>query len=159
MLNFFFKIAADCKKIVISVSLVWCNTITLKHDTPKILEGIYSNWERAFIIRVGAIASVNSSVHFLDFVLTVWQSCTHPCVSTNLLSSVMSSAVQGIPRVMSDSELTTGFTKASPVVIPDKMPMTTLNLDLDREGRTSQDNTLRYNLNLNEKHCETEKVW
>lgn len=43
----------------------------------------------------------------------------------------MSSAVQGMPRVMSDNELTTGLTKASPVVIPDKMPMTTLNLDLD----------------------------
>ena len=50
---------------------------------------------------------------------------------TNLFSSVMSSAVQGMPRVMSDNELTTGLTKASPVVIPDKMPMTTLNLDLD----------------------------
>lgn len=48
-----------------------------------------------------------------------------------LFSSVMSSTVHGIPRVISDSELTTGFTKASPVVIPDKMPMTTLNLDLD----------------------------
>lgn len=50
---------------------------------------------------------------------------------THLLSSVMSSAVQGMPRVMSDNEFTTGLTKASPVVIPDKMPMTTLNLDLD----------------------------
>ena len=47
----------------------------------------------------------------------------------------MSSAVQGIPRVMSDSELTTGLTKANPVVIPDKMPMTTLNLDLDGEAK------------------------
>lgn len=54
---------------------------------------------------------------------------------TNLLSSVMSSAVQGIPRVMSDSELTTGLTKAKPVVIPDKMPMTTLNLDLHGEEK------------------------
>lgn len=36
-----------------------------------------------------------------------------------------------MPRVMSDSELTTGLTKAKPVVIPDRMPMTTLNLDLD----------------------------
>lgn len=43
----------------------------------------------------------------------------------------MRSTVQGMPRVMSDSELMTGLTKASPVVIPDKMPMTTLNLDLD----------------------------
>lgn len=51
-------------------------------------------------------------------------------LSTDLLSSVMSSAVQGMPRVISDNELTTGFTKARPVVIPDKMPMTTLNLDL-----------------------------
>lgn len=50
---------------------------------------------------------------------------------TNLFSSVMSSAVQGMPRVIRDNELTTGLTKASPVVIPDKMPMTTLNLDLD----------------------------
>lgn len=52
-------------------------------------------------------------------------------VLTHLLSSVMSSAVQGIPRVMSDNEFRTGLTNASPVVIPDKMPMTTLNLDLD----------------------------
>lgn len=35
-----------------------------------------------------------------------------------------------MPRVISDNELTTGLTKASPVVIPDKMPMTTLNLVL-----------------------------
>lgn len=54
---------------------------------------------------------------------------------TDLLSSVMSSAVHGMPRVMSDSELTTGLTKASPVVIPDKMPMTTLNRDLDGEAK------------------------
>lgn len=47
----------------------------------------------------------------------------------------MSSAVQGMPRVMSDSELTTGLTKANPVVMPDKMPMTTLNLDLDGEAK------------------------
>lgn len=47
----------------------------------------------------------------------------------------MSSTVQGMPRVMSDSELTTGLTKASPVVIPDKMPMTTLNLDLEGEAK------------------------
>lgn len=55
---------------------------------------------------------------------------------TDLLSSVMSSAVQGMPRVISDSELTTGLTKASPVVIPDKMPMTTLNLDLMWEEKS-----------------------
>lgn len=36
-----------------------------------------------------------------------------------------------MPRVINDSELTTGLTKARPVVIPDRMPMTTLNLDLD----------------------------
>lgn len=48
----------------------------------------------------------------------------------------MSSAVQGMPRVISDSELTTGLTKASPVVIPDKMPMTTLNLDLMWEEKS-----------------------
>lgn len=59
--------------------------------------------------------------------------CTHARTPTHLLSSVMSSAVQGMPRVISDSELTTGFTKASPVVMPDKMPMTTLNLDLHGE--------------------------
>lgn len=46
----------------------------------------------------------------------------------------MSSAVQGMPSVISDSELTTGFTKASPVVMPDKMPTTTLNLDLRGGG-------------------------
>lgn len=57
--------------------------------------------------------------------------------STNLLSSVMSSAVQGIPRVMSDSELMTGLTKANPVVMPDRMPMTTLNLDLERAKHIS----------------------
>lgn len=57
---------------------------------------------------------------------------------TNLFSSVMSSAVQGMPRVMSDNELTTGLTKASPVVIPDKMPMTTLNLDLDWRAKTKK---------------------
>lgn len=36
-----------------------------------------------------------------------------------------------MPRVINDSELTTGLTKARPVVIPDRMPITTLNLDLD----------------------------
>lgn len=56
-------------------------------------------------------------------------------VSSYLFSSVMSRAVQGMPRVMSDRELTTGLTKASPVVIPDKMPMTTLNLDLHGEAK------------------------
>lgn len=56
---------------------------------------------------------------------------TNKTLFTNLFSSVMSSAVQGMPRVIRDNELTTGLTKASPVVIPDKMPMTTLNLDLD----------------------------
>ena len=45
----------------------------------------------------------------------------------------MSSAVQGMPKVISDNELMTGFTKANPVVIPDKMAMTTLNRDLDWE--------------------------
>lgn len=48
----------------------------------------------------------------------------------------MSNAVQGMPSVISDNELTTGLTKASPVVIPDKMPMTTLNLDLDLTGKS-----------------------
>lgn len=38
--------------------------------------------------------------------------------------------MQGMPSVIKDSELTTGLTKARPVVIPDRMPMTTLNLDL-----------------------------
>lgn len=63
-----------------------------------------------------------------------------PFSFTDLLSSVMSSAVQGMPRVISDSELTTGLTKASPVVIPDKMPMTTLNLDLMREEKSENQN-------------------
>lgn len=43
-----------------------------------------------------------------------------------------------MPSVISDRELTTGLTKASPVVIPDKMPMTTLNLDLELKGRTAE---------------------
>lgn len=58
----------------------------------------------------------------------------------NLFSSVMSSAVQGMPRVIRDNELTTGLTKASPVVIPDKMPMTTLNLDLDWQIKSEHQN-------------------
>ena len=45
----------------------------------------------------------------------------------------MSSTVQGMPRVIRDRALTTGLTKASPVVMPDKMPTTTLNLVL-KEG-------------------------
>lgn len=65
--------------------------------------------------------------------------CTDTRIPTNLLSSVMSSAVQGMPRVISDSELTTGFTKASPVVMPDKMPMTTLNLDLHWEEESEKE--------------------
>lgn len=55
----------------------------------------------------------------------------------------MSSAVQGMPRVISDSELTTGFTKASPVVMPDRMPMTTLNLDLHWEEDSEKENERR----------------
>ena len=47
----------------------------------------------------------------------------------------MSSTVQGMPRVIRDRALTTGFTKASPVVMPDKMPTTTLNLVLKRGER------------------------
>lgn len=62
----------------------------------------------------------------------------------------MSSTVQGMPRVISDNELTTGLTKASPVVIPDKMPMTTLNLDLDWKAK--QQIVLLY-----EQHCEIQK--
>lgn len=58
---------------------------------------------------------------------------------TDLLSSVISRAVQGMPRVINDSELTTGLTKARPVVIPDRMPMTTLNLDLDGGAQTRKD--------------------
>lgn len=47
----------------------------------------------------------------------------------------MRRTVQGMPSVMRDTELTTGFTKASPVVIPDKMPMTTLNRDLNARAK------------------------
>ena len=60
----------------------------------------------------------------------------------------MSSTVQGMPRVISDNELTTGLTKASPVVIPDKMPMTTLNLDL-KQIRTTKVSVFY------EQHCVT----
>lgn len=65
--------------------------------------------------------------------------CSESCLLTNLLSSVTSSAVHGMPRVISDSELTTGFTKASPVVMPDKMPMTTLNRDLRWEEESEKE--------------------
>lgn len=44
-----------------------------------------------------------------------------------------------MPSVINDSELTTGLTKARPVVIPDRMPMTTLNLDLDGGAETRKD--------------------
>lgn len=44
-----------------------------------------------------------------------------------------------MPSVINDSELTTGLTKARPVVIPDRMPMTTLNLDLDGGAKTRKD--------------------
>lgn len=47
----------------------------------------------------------------------------------------MSNSVQGMPRVISDRELMTGLTKASPVVIPDKIPMTTLKRDLHGETK------------------------
>ena len=50
--------------------------------------------------------------------------------------------MQGMPRVISDNELTTGLTKASPVVIPDKMPMTTLNLDLNQKAKSEQQKLL-----------------
>jgi len=40
---------------------------------------------------------------------------------------------------MRDSELRTGLTKASPVVIPEKMAMTTLNLDLHGEAKQEAD--------------------
>lgn len=44
-----------------------------------------------------------------------------------------------MPSVINDSEFTTGLTKARPVVIPDRMPMTTLNLDLDGGAETRKD--------------------
>lgn len=52
---------------------------------------------------------------------------------THLLSSVMRRAVQGIPSVISEIELMAGLMKASPVVIPEKMPTTILNLDLEKQ--------------------------
>ena len=60
--------------------------------------------------------------------------------------------MQGMPRVISDNELTTGLTKASPVVIPDKMPMTTLNLDLNQKAKQVRTTKIAY-----EHHCETQK--
>lgn len=47
-----------------------------------------------------------------------------------------------MPRVIRDNELTTGLTKASPVVIPDKMPMTTLNLDLNGKAKQVRKKTI-----------------
>lgn len=47
--------------------------------------------------------------------------------------------MQGIPSVIKEIELMAGLMKASPVVIPERMPTTSLNLDLvkqmDREKR------------------------
>jgi len=49
---------------------------------------------------------------------------------TDLFSSVMRRAVHGIPSVMRDMEFIAGLMKARQVVIPERMPMTILNLDL-----------------------------
>lgn len=42
----------------------------------------------------------------------------------------MSKAVQGMPRLIREMALMAGLTNASPVVIPERIPMTTLNLIL-----------------------------
>lgn len=49
---------------------------------------------------------------------------------TDLFSSVMRRAVHGIPSVMREMEFIAGLMKARQVVIPERMPMTILNLDL-----------------------------
>lgn len=60
--------------------------------------------------------------------------CLVKCVRlTDLLSSVMRRAVHGIPRVINEMELIAGLMKARPVVIPERMPTTILNLDLEKQ--------------------------
>lgn len=49
---------------------------------------------------------------------------------TDLFNSVMRRAVHGIPSVMREMEFIAGLMKARQVVIPERMPMTILNLDL-----------------------------
>lgn len=65
---------------------------------------------------------------------TSYPECFVKCVSlTDLLSSVMRRAVHGIPSVINVIELMAGLMKARPVVIPERMPMTILNLDLEKQ--------------------------
>lgn len=45
----------------------------------------------------------------------------------------MRRAVHGIPSVINVIELMAGLMKARPVVIPERMPMTILNLDLEKQ--------------------------
>lgn len=61
------------------------------------------------------------------------QCFTNSVSLTNLLSSVMRRAVQGIPSVINEIELMAGLMKASPVVMPERMPTTILNLDLVKQ--------------------------
>lgn len=50
--------------------------------------------------------------------------------SADLFSSVMRRAVHGMPNVIREMEFIAGLMKARQVVIPERMPMTILNLDL-----------------------------
>lgn len=52
---------------------------------------------------------------------------------TDLFSSVMRRAVHGIPSIINEIELMAGLMKARPVVIPERMPTTILNLDLEKQ--------------------------
>lgn len=65
-----------------------------------------------------------------------------------------------MPRVINDSELTTGLTKARPVVIPDRMPMTTLNLDLDGGTETRRRSEEKKKKKKNSNSCHSKcLVW
>lgn len=52
---------------------------------------------------------------------------------TDLLSSVMRRAVHGTPSVINEIELMDGLMKARHVVMPESMPTTILNLDLEKQ--------------------------